>query len=362
MAELLADTLRIHAKTDGLKTRKDLIFPNSQKTNTIFSVVFFLPIVQGLHLAHGLNLFNIIGHNTVSLQDVVTALGIELRPAQALVSICSSLDLIKLNTQQQLELTDTAKNFLLKDSPFYIGGMLDLTILNDDLYSLKNIKTALLTNASQVYAGKELFETNEQQAELAKIFTQAMHGKSLAMAGVWPDKIDLSGYECFLDIGGGSGAHSIAAVSQWQHLRAIVYERPAVCKVAQTYIEQFKLSQRIETQIGDMWKDPFPTADLHFYSDIFHDWSMEQSKFLIQKSYQALNRGGRILIHELPFNPDKTGPLSAASYNLLMLLWTQAGQQFSETEFTHLLTESGFSEVQVIPTGFGDWKLVTGIK
>lgn len=337
--------------------------PETDSAINIFNIIFGLPAAQALHVAHDLKLFELIGSDgTLSLEEVAEALSLEKRSIQALISMCISLDLIQLNSKYKFELTDAAKKFLLKESPFYLGGSLDLTIRNPDIYSFQSFKKALLENASQIYGGKELFTTNEEQAELAKYFTHSMHGKSIAMAGLWPNKIDFSQNQCLLDIGGGSGAHSIGAVLRWPNLKAIVYDRPAVTAVADEYIAQFGLKERIQTQVGDMWKDSFPQADIHFYCDIFHDWSIEQCKFLAQKSYDELKPKGRIVIHEMLFNENKTGPSSVASYNIMMLLWTQNGQQLSRKELTQLLEDSGFVNIKITPTGFGDWSLIEGEK
>lgn len=348
---------------DDLDVKAKIKFPECEKANSIFNVIFGLPAAQALHVAHKLNLFEMLAkRKEMSLQEISTMLKIELRPTQALISMCAGLGFLRCNRNQKFELTETSTHFLLKESPFYAGGMLDTTLMNSEVYSFKSFEQAIQNNASQVYQGKELFKTNEEQAELAKGFTRCMHGKSMALAGVWPKKINLSAHHRFLDVGGGSGAHSIGAALQWPNLQAIVYDRPVVCEVAEEYIDEFALSNRIKTHVGDMWLDPFPEADVHFYCDIFHDWSMEQCKFLIQKTYNALKSQGRILISELLFNDDKTGPSSVASYNIMMLLWTQKGQQLSRNELITLLQDCGFVDIQVIATGFGDWSLVSGLK
>lgn len=165
-----------------------------------------------------------------------------------------------------------------------------------------------------------------------------------------------------LDIAGGSGIHAIEAVKAFPRLQGIIYERPFVCVVAQEFIENFQLQNSIKTVEGDMWKDTFPSSDLHFYSDIFHDWQVEKCEFLAKKSYESLPIGGRIIIHELLFDEDKSSPLATAMYNVVMLLCTNKGQQYSAKEILAILEKVGFKEIQIIPTGFGSWSIVTGVK
>ena len=163
-----------------------------------------------------------------------------------------------------------------------------------------------------------------------------------------------------LDVGGGSGAHCIGAARSWRHLQAIVFDIAPVCEIAQQYIEQYGLVDRIYTQAGDLWQDPFPAADLHFYSMIFHDWPMERCRSLAEKSFASLPPGGRIVVHEMLYADDKSGPFTVAAYNVLMLFATE-GEQYSGQELSGLLTDVGFEAVEVRPT-FGYWSIVTGRK
>jgi protein-L-isoaspartate O-methyltransferase len=114
----------------------------------------------------------------------------------------------------------------------------------------------------------------------------------------WPEVVDLSQHKRMLDIGGGSGAHCIGATLRWLHLHALVFDMAPVCEVAEEFISRYGLQNRIRTHVGDLWNDPFPPADLHFYSMIYHDWPPEKCRFLTRKSFESLKSGGRILTRE----------------------------------------------------------------
>ena len=70
--------------------------------------------------------------------------------------------------------------------------------------------------------------------------------------------------------------------------------------------------------------------------------------------------GGRIIVHEILFNEERTGPFAVAAFNVAMLIAMQ-GQQYSGKEITAMLTEAGFTDIEVKPT-FGYWSIVTGRK
>ena len=93
---------------------------------------------------------------------------------------------------------------------------------------------------------------------------------------------------------------------------------------------------------------------------IFHDWPPDRGRMLARKSFQSLPPGGRIVIHEMLFNNDRTGPFPVAAFNLDMLA-AMPGQQYSKRELSTMLTEAGFRDIEVKPT-FGYWSVLTGVK
>ena len=76
--------------------------------------------------------------------------------------------------------------------------------------------------------------------------------------------------------------------------------------------------------------------------------------------FEALDRGGRIVVHEMLFNNDRSGPFPVAANNITMLLWTE-GEQYSGREIALMLRDAGFAKIEVKPT-FGYWSIVTGVK
>lgn len=310
-------------------------------------------------VAHALKLFPLLAERPRTLPEVCEALKLERRPASALLSACAAVGLLGVR-DDSYSLTPLAADYLLESSPTYFGGFLEMLTANDDFTSFASLKQAVLTNKSQVYQGEEVFRSHEAQAALARAITLGMHGHSAAAAFAWPERIDLSGHQMMLDVGGGSGIHSIAALRAFPQLQATVYDLPPVCQVATEFAAQYSLSDRLHTQTGDWWQDPFPSADLHFYADIYHDWTPEKCLFLTKKSFESLPSGGRIILHEMLYNDEKTGPASTAAYSVAMLLWTE-GQQYSGREMTAMLTEAGFTDIEIKPA-FAYWSLVTGRK
>jgi len=325
-------------------------------------------VIVGLHgyttvlVAHELGLFKLLGETPQNLEDICRNLSLAPRAVGALLSTCASLELIQLK-YGYYSLTTVAEDYLLENSPTSFCGWFDLMIANASSFSYEGIKRAIVTDAPVVYEGDALYEVHKQEEKdkNTRIFTRGMHSASIAPALVWPEAIDLSRTRKMLDIAGGSGAHSIGAALKWPNLKATIFDIAPVCEVAQEYIVHHGLQNRLSTVIGDMWNDLFPSADLHFYSLIYHNYSPEKNHTLTKKSFDSLEPGGRIVIHQFLFNENRTEPFSTAAYNIIMQIWCAGGQEYAGKELSDMLAEAGFVDIEVIST-FGYWSIVTGRK
>ena len=325
----------------------------------LWDILFGVWGLPAVLVAHELKLFALLADRPLTLDEVCRAKGLRRRPAEALLSVAASLGLVRL-LNGRYSLTPVAEDYFLESGVAYFGGLLDLTVNNYPVWSVESLKRAVLTDSPQVYGGSEVFKSHEEQAELARAFTRAMHSASMAPATAWPDAADLAQNQLMLDIGGGSGAHCIGALHRWPNLKALVFDIAPVCDVAGEFAVRYALAERIGTHVGDMWKDPFPSADLHFYSQIFHDWPAQKCRFLANKSFEFLKPGGRIIVHEMLFNDQRIGPFPVAALNVDMLLWVE-GEQYSGGEISAMVSDAGFRNVEIKPT-FGYWSIVTGVK
>ena len=179
-----------------------------------------------------------------------------------------------------------------------------------------------------------------------RAFIAAMHRNAAERAPHVVCAVGTEGIERMLDVGGGSGAYSIAFATAGEKLRVELLDLPAVCKLAQGYIEKAGLSGRITTRTGDLRTDHFGSGyDLVFVSAICHMLGEEGNTDLIKRCRQALKPGGRLVIQDFILEPDKTSPKSAALFSLNMLVGTKHGASYSEPEYAAWLREAGFANV-----------------
>lgn len=319
--------------------------------------IFGLP---ALFIAHRLGLFELVDTRQPGFDDLCAALKLERRTGQILVSTATSLGFLMLE-EGRYRLTPLAEDYLLKRSPTYFGYYWDLIIDNHQVFSFEALEQAIIHDAPTAYGVDDIYKTHREEAERTRHFTRAMHSISLPPAMAWARKLDLSQHRRMLDIGGGSGAHALMAAKAVRSLNATIFDLETVCPVAEEFIAHYALSDRVTVQRGDMWIDPFPAADFHFYSHVFHGWPPEKCRFLSAKSFDHLESGGRIAVHEFVYDDaEKTGPFPVAAMSMVMLGWG-VGEQYSGTEIRDFLAQAGFVDIEIIPT-FGYYNIVTGRK
>jgi hypothetical protein len=309
--------------------------------------------------AHKLQFFGAFEAGALTASEAANRLKIAKRPAELLLTTLTAQRLMT-KTGDRYSLGRLARQYCLESSPTYLGGMLDFAVATHAMCTVENLEKCARSDRSLAYGSGEMFREHAEEIARARVFTHAMHCQSIAPAMVWPKRLDLSNTKMMLDIAGGSGAHAIGALQRWPELRAPVLEMAPVDGFVREYADRYHLSSRLSSVLGDMWKDPYPAADLHFYSQVYHDWTDEKCRFLTEKTFTSLPSGGRIVIHELLLDPDRAGPLAPSLMGMVMLLWTE-GRQFSGLELSELLESVGFVGVHAERT-LGSWGIVTGVK
>jgi (2Fe-2S) ferredoxin/predicted O-methyltransferase YrrM len=200
-----------------------------------------------------------------------------------------------------------------------------------------------------VRAGTSVFrqEMVGRGEEWTQAFIAAMHRNARARAPLVVRAVGTEGVTRMLDVGGGSGAYSIAFASANENLQIDLLDLAEVIPIAQGHIERAGLAGRIRTRPGDLRADKFGEGyDLVFVSAICHMLGPDENKDLFERCFAALAPKGRVVIQDFILEPDKTAPKSAALFALNMLVGTQAGSTYTEGEYAAWLSEAGFEDVR----------------
>jgi hypothetical protein len=252
--------------------------------------------------------------------------------------------------------------FLDKAKPSYIGGMLEMA--NRRLYlHWNNLTQALRTGQPQGEAGSggETFAALYADPARLKGFLRAMTGVSrganLAIAAKFP----WANYRTVVDAGPAQGDLLTQVLLKNQHLLGIGFDLPEVGPIFEEYVEANGLSSRLKFQPGSFFTDPLPGAEVIMMGHILHDWNLEEKRMLIAKAYNALPKGGALLVYEAIIDDDRSKNAFGLLMSLNMLIETPGGFDYTGPDCMGWMKEAGFSETRVEHL-IGPDSMVIGIK
>lgn len=285
--------------------------------------------------------------------------GYNERGLTALLAMLKSLGLLDRH-DGAYQLNPVSTTYLLNDSPYFWGPFFawGTQFLPNYKIFLENIRDGQTVEQRQA---ADSWESGEMDPEFAKGITAYMHCHSMPSAVGLSQSCDFSGVKKLMDIGGGSGCYASAIANANPDMRATIMELAPVCRVAEGYIEKAGVSDRVDTKAVDMFREDWPTGyDAHFFANVFHDWSFETCQELAQKSYAALEPGGRICLQEMLLDASGDAPYPAVAFSFLMT-WGTKGQQFTFDQLKAMLEKAGFVNVRA-QRSYGYYSLVTGDK
>lgn len=194
-------------------------------------------------------------------------------------------------------------------------------------------------------------------------FIGAMHVAAQQLSMKIADAFDSRAYKKLLDVGGGSGAYTIAFLKKNPQLRAVVFDLKNVIPITKEKIREAGLEDRVTFVAGDFYKDPLPAGcDLALLSAIIHQNSPVQNLAMYQKIYRSLQPGGALLIRDHIMESTRTWPPAGALFALNMLVNTPAGDTYTFGEVKETLESAGFEDVQWIVCGEKMDSLVRAVK
>jgi (2Fe-2S) ferredoxin/2-polyprenyl-3-methyl-5-hydroxy-6-metoxy-1,4-benzoquinol methylase len=200
-----------------------------------------------------------------------------------------------------------------------------------------------------VRAGTAVAREGVRAEEWTWAFIAAMHRGAVERAPQVVQAVGTEGVARLLDVGGGSGAYSIAFARASGKIQAEVLDLETVIPIAQSHIEKAGLANRIQTRAGDLRAGKLGEGfDVVFVSAICHMLSPAENRDLLRRCHAALEPHGRVVIQDFILEADKTAPKWAALFALNMLVGTRAGSTYSEEEYAAWLEEAGFQNVRRI--------------
>jgi hypothetical protein len=295
-----------------------------------------------LFAATELDVFTALASGRCTLTELARECKAEAEPLRMLMEACVSEGLITSDGDQYNN-TPVTDAFLVRGRHTYGGHGLKYA---EDLYPAWGRLADLVRTGRPVIDPESILGDDKEKT---RSFILAMHERARGMSAVLPHGADFSGRRRLLDVGGGPGTYSIALVQQTPGLRSTVLDLPGVLEITREIVQQHGCEDRIELRPGSYLTSSFGSGyDAVLLSGMMHRESGDTCRLLLRKSFDAMDRGGLVVVSDVFFDDDrKTSPPFAIHFALNMMLTSNEGSAHAKTAMARWLSEAGFEHVQV---------------
>ncbi len=162
-------------------------------------------------------------------------------------------------------------------------------------------------------------------------------------------------FKKMLDLGGGPGIFGIAIVAAHPSMKGIVFDQPAVVKVAEKYIREYELEDRMETMAGDYMKDSIGEDYDLIWASATLNFAKHDIDLMMKKIYDALSPGGVFVSFADGMTYEKTKPDTMLGH-IGIEMKSGTDSSFEQGEIADAMIRAGFRTVRsrTLNTSVGD--------
>jgi len=281
-----------------------------------------------LQVANKIDLFTRLGDKSLSLHELCDACGTKPETTERLLIACAALGLIERDGPLYRN-TARAGAYLVKGTKLYQGDIIAHSDVVRGFWD--RLEDDICLKPPQV-----------DQGAVHHSFIMGMHNITMGGRGrIFTENIDLTGRKRLLDVGGGPGAYSILACRNQPQLKAVVFDLPETIAIAREVVAKEGLAGRISFCEGNWDTDAFGEGfEAVLMSNVMHGpGSMAPMK--LQKAFRAMVPGGLLIVQEFLLNDDKTGPLTAALFNVMV-------GAYAAGELLGIIRQAGFCRARLV--------------
>jgi hypothetical protein len=309
-----------------------------------------------------LGVFSALAAAPADLPTLQRKLALHQRSARDFLDALVALKLLERENGVYSNTADTDL-FLDQAKPSYIGGVLEMA--NARLYGFWGSLTEALRTGELQNEGKggkeDLFTALYADPDQLRGFLAAMSGISAGAAHAIAANFPWRDYKTFMDLGSAQGMVPATLARAHPHLAGIGFDLPPVKPVFEEFIAHRGVADRVRFQAGSFFEDPLPKVDVIVMGHILHDWDLAQKKVLLGKAFDALPKGGAVIVYDAIIDDDRRENAFGLMMSLNMLIETSGWFDYTGEDCQAWMREAGFSKTRVEPL-VGPDSMVIGLK
>ena len=300
-----------------------------------------------LKAALELKLFTAIGQSGATAAALAAKCDAAERGIRILADYLTILGFLE-KKDDRYSLTRDSATFLDEESPAYAGGAAAFLLSPTIRGAFGGLAAAVRKGGTAQSEEGTMAPEHPVWIDFARGMAPMMTPPAQALAELLP--LDATRPSRILDIAAGHGVYGIAVGQKNPQAQLVALDWAPVLEVARENARAAGLADRFSTIAGSAFEvDLGENYDIVLVPNFLHHFDQPTCVTFLKKVHAALGAGGCVAIVELVPNPDRVTPPESASFSLVMLATTAAGDAYTFAEFEEMLNQSGFREIRQHP-------------
>lgn len=330
---------------------KNQSLPESKLVSEFWEIITGYQRARVLFAFAELHIAKVLDGVSLSAHEVANKTKIHPLAMERFLNACVNIGLLQRDNSQ-FSNTHLAAVFLHQDADFYLGGICRRHA--ESGYEVWGNLTEKLKN----WEYGETAESNPADEDQGADAMIEQHKLALLNGFALASAFNFSGHKKILDLGGGTGATSIALCQTYPNLESIVFDLPANAEITREFVEKENLQERIQIISGNFQKDALPDGyDLALLANFMSVADAETNRILLRRIYEKLPvNGGACLLSGWIVDDTHLSPPVSVLFCLEDICRDAPDVERSESTYSEWLTGAGFKNIRgetyLYPTKF----------
>lgn len=323
--------------------------PQMQQPNPalLFQTINAYQRTEALRAAIELEVFTAIGEGNTTAPEIAQRTDASERGTRILCDFLCIMGFLT-KTDQTYGLTPDAAMFLDKKSPAYMGVATQFMLSPMLTAGFKDLTAAVRKGGVTASAEGTIAPDHPVWVDFARGMAPMMALPAELMARLVDPEANQK--LKILDIAAGHGLYGIRFARNNPLAEVVALDWTNVLEVAKENATKAGLADRYSTIAGSAFDVEFGEGyDLVLLTNFLHHFDPATCEKLMRKVRAALADGGRAVTLEFVPNEDRITPPEAASFSLMMLGSTPAGDAYTFPELEKIMSAAGFKRSEIHP-------------
>jgi len=310
---------------------------------------------EGLRAAIQLDVFSAVGGGA-DAEEIARRCRASPRGIRILCDFLVTLGFLE-KEKDRYTLTRDSKTFLVKGSPYYIGGSLEFMLSPATTDGFKNLATTVRNGSAPSEGGGILAPDHPVWVTYARAMTPMVRMPAEWLASMLG--ADTRQSWKVLDVAAGHGLFGIAVARRYPNSRVVAVDWQSILSVARENAVSEGVSERYSVIAGSAFEVELGgDYDVVLIPNFLHHFDLRTIESFLSRVYMALKPGGRAVILEVIPDEDRITPEISVTFSLIMLASTQAGNAYTFSEYQRILGRVGFKKSEMHPLPPSPFRIV----